>query len=375
MKIIKHLTFQILSGLVIVLCLIPVVFGQKSKKTRIFIVSSYHREYLWSQETNEGVCGALLEFGYLDNKSQIKEFTKNDYAETSNAIVKKSWMDTKQKSNKDEMVKSAARIVKEIKKFNPDTLLLGDDNAANYIGNQFIDTKIPIFIWGVNVTPVKYGLVDSIEKPGHNVTGTYQAGYYTESLEFLKKIVPGIKTFAVLSDDSETGRSHLKRIQQLAEEGKLPVKLVETVATNSYSKWKSKALELQKKVDAFFTVNHSTIKDVSGNPVDEFEIGAWYLRNIKKPECTHQKSFVVEGMLCAADDSGFKQGYAAVKSMYEVLEKGKDPATLPCRAIERGPLVVNRQRAQMLGIKLTEKPGIEEYIDKCLALEKHPESK
>ncbi|HAX62377.1 MAG TPA: hypothetical protein DCX95_07495 [Elusimicrobia bacterium] len=370
MKTIRFLLF-----LAIGFCIISTVSGEKVKKTRIFIVDSYHREYLWSQETNDGVCSALLEFGYFDNKNQIKDFTKKDYVETSRVIVKKSWMNTKRKSHKDEMVKSDARIVKEIKTFNPDALLLGDDNAVNYIGNQFVDTKIPIFIWGVNNTPVKYGLADSIEKPGHNVTGTYQAGYYAESLELLKKIVPGIKTFAVLSDDSETGRSHLKKIQQLADENKLPVKLVETVATNSYWKWKSKALELQKKVDAFFIVNHSTIKDAAGNPVDMLEIGNWYLRNIKKPECTHQKPFVEEGMLCSTDDSGFKQGYYAAKSMYEVLEKGKNPATLPFKAPERGPLVVNRQRAQMLGIKLTDKMGIEEYIDKCLALEKHPESK
>ncbi|MBI5573976.1 MAG: hypothetical protein HY919_05420 [Elusimicrobia bacterium] len=118
-----------------------------------------------------------------------------------------------------------------------------------------------------------------------------------------------------------------------------------------------------------------TIKDASGNPVDQLEIGAWYLRNINKHECAPEKVFVVEGMLCSADDSGFKQGYAAVKSMHEVLEKGRDPATLPCKAPERGALAVNRQRAQMLGIKLTEKMGIEEYIDKCLALEKHTQSK
>ena len=370
MKIIRILLFLVIS-----FCFVSVIFGQKSEKTRIFIVSSYDRDYLWSQDTNEGVCAALLEFGYFDNKNQIKEFTEKDYVETSKAVVKKSWMDTKRKSSKNEMVKSAARITKEIKTFNPDVILLGDDNAVDYIGNQFIDTKISIFMWGVNNTPLKYGLVDSIEKPGHNVTGTYQAGYYTESLEFLKKIVPDIKTFAVLSDDSETGRSHLKRIQQLAYEGKLPVKLVETVATNSYSKWKTKALELQKKADAFFVVNHSTIKDAKGNSVDMLEAGNWYLHNIKKPECTHQKSFVVEGMLCAADDSGFKQGYIAGKSMYEVLEKGKNPATLPCPAPERGTLVVNRQRAQMLGIKLTDKMGIEEYIDKCLALKKHTEIK
>ncbi len=40
------------------------------------------------------------------------------------------------------------------------------------------------------------------------------------------------------------------------------------------------------------------------------------------------------------------------------------PAVTP----NRGPLLVNRQRAQMLGITLTPGMGIEEYIDKAGAL-------
>ena len=358
----------------LILSLAPTIYG-KSRKTRIIVVSSYHREYLWSQETHEGLCSAFLEFGYLNDKSQIDEFTKSDYVESSRAIIKKLWMDTKRKSSKQDMAASAVQIVNEIKQFKPDAIMLGDDNASNYIGAQFLDTGIPILTWGMDVTPLKYGLIDSIEKPGHNVTGTYQAFYFRETLEFLKKIVPGIKTFAVLSDDSESGRAKMKRIRQLADEGKLPVKLVESVVTNSYSEWKSRAMELQKKVDAFFVVNHNTIKDDAGKPVDQLEIGGWYLRNIKKPECGPERQFVIEGMLCVAEDSGFKQGYAAVSAMYEVLGKGKNPAALPCRAPTRGPLTVNRDRAQILGIKLTEKMGIEDYIEKCLALEKYPEVK
>lgn len=370
-------TTRVLIGLTlgICVCLTALAAAGQKNKARIFIVSSYHQEYLWSQATNEGVCKGLLEFGYLDNESQIGEFTKNDYVESSKAIIKKAWMDTKRKSGKSEIAEATARIVEEIKKFRPTAIMLGDDNAVNYIGNQFLDAEIPVFIWGVDNTPLKYGLIDSIDKPGHNVTGTYQAFYFKEALAFLKRLVPGIKTFAVLSDDSETGRAKTKMIMQLSEGGKLPVKLVEAVTTNSFAEWKAKALELQKKVDAFFIVNHNSIKDDAGKPVDQLEIGAWYLRNIQKPECGPEKQFAIEGMLSVADDSGFKQGYAAVKSLYMVLAKGRKPADIPCRAPERGSLIVNRERAQMLNLKLTKKMGIEEYIEKCLALEKFPEAK
>ena len=364
-------TLRVLIALLLSLCMTQVVYGE-SKKLRILVVSSYHREYLWSQDTHAGVCAALIDFGFLDDERQVKEYTENDYVESSKVIVKKVWMDSKRKNTMKEIAGATAYIQKEGKKFNPDMILLGDDNAANYIGNLYIDTKIPVVFWGINGLPLKYGLIDTIEKPGHNVTGIYQAGYLKENVKYLKKLVPSIETFAILSDDSPTGRSKAKELEKLAAEGKLPIKLVAKVVTNSLSEWKSEALRLQKEVDAFFVLNHNTIKDDLGNPVDQLKIGAWYLRNIKKPDCAHEKQFAKEGILLVVDDSGFKQGYEAVKTAYQILEKGENPDNTPVRAPERGPVIVNRQRANMLGIDISGKAFIEEFIDSALALEKYP---
>ncbi|MEW6733321.1 MAG: ABC transporter substrate binding protein [Acidobacteriota bacterium] len=342
------------------------------KLRKIFIVSSYHPEYLWSQDTNEGVCGALLKYGYFDNVAQAEEFTRNYYIKTTHAEIKKVWMDTKRKSSTTDIAAATKRITTEINNFKPDILLLGDDNAAKYIGNIYLDTDLPVVFWGINGAPLNYGLLDSLEKPGHNITGIYQAGYMLENLVQLKKLIPSIKTFAILSDDSETGRAKAKEIKNLAEAKKLPLTLVDTVITNSFSEWKTRALELQKRVDAFFVLNHNTIKDDNGQPVDQLEIGSWYLKNIKKPECAHEKQFGVEGMLSVIDDSGYKQGYEAVKMLYTILEEGRRPAELPTTAPEQGPFIVNRERAKMLGLVLTNDMGIEEYIDNALALKRFP---
>ncbi|MEW6672776.1 MAG: ABC transporter substrate binding protein [Thermodesulfobacteriota bacterium] len=341
------------------------------KKARIFVVDSYHREYLWSQDTHAGVCVALLEFGFLDDQKQVIEYTENDHVESSRAVVRKVWMNTKRKNALGEIAAAASRISEAAKAFGPDIILLGDDDAANYIGNLYIDTKIPVVFWGINGIPLKYGLIDSIEKPGHNITGIYQANYLKESVEFLKQLVPGVRTLAVLSEDSSTGRPKAKELERLAAEGKLAIKLAATVMTNSWSEWKSAALRLQKEVDAFFVLNHNTLKDDQGRPVDQLKIGAWYLRNIRKPECGHEKQFALEGLLLVVDDSGFKQGYEAVKLAYQILVQGKNPGDIPVRAPARGPVIVNRKRADMLGIDLSGKAFIEEFIDHSLALEKY----
>ena len=83
------------------LILLALIAGQAKselgKKHKILIISSYHREYLWSQDTQKGLCNAMVDFAFLDSKDQADKFTKDDYIESSSAIVKKAWMDTKRK--------------------------------------------------------------------------------------------------------------------------------------------------------------------------------------------------------------------------------------------------------------------------------------
>lgn len=360
----RHI-MQLVLLLIGCLFLTPAAFcGQKKPagKIRILVVSSYHREYVWSQDTHRGFCAAMLKLGYFDNDNQAAEFTRNDTVETSRIIVKKLWMDAKRKSTKAELEASGLMIYKVARAFRPDLVFLGDDEAGEYLGRFYLDTNIPVVFWGFNDNPVKYGLIDTAERPGHNVTGVYQSGYYIESLQLLKTLVPGIKTFAVLSDETVSGRTHCKGIEYLARQGNLPLTMVETAATSDYELWKASALALQKKVDALYVVHFVGLKDKTGKSVPTTEVVKWYTSNITIPEVT-RGHYVKEGLLCAADDSGYKQAYEAVGIAHDILAHGANPATYSTRTPGRGALMVNRTRAKALGIALTGSMGIEEYIE------------
>jgi ABC-type uncharacterized transport system substrate-binding protein len=341
-------------------------------KPRIAIISSYSPDYLWSQDTSAGVIAALLELGYLDEAAQGRRFSAEDSVESSRAVIRKWWMDTKHHSTLPEIRSKVVAFMQELDDFAPDILLLGDDNATRYFGEQYIDSETPVVFWGVNGNPLKYALIDSVAHPGHNITGVYQAGYLQEGLDWLTRLLPDVKTIAVLSDDSETGRSKAKGLQQLARKGELPVTLVETVITGSLATWQERALELQDRVDAFFVLNHNTLKDQSGAAVDQLEVGDWYLRHIHKPDVGQEKQFVEEGVLCAIDDSGFKQGYEAVHLMHRILHDGESPADITVYAPSRGAFVVNLERAAMLGLSdvVAASPLVEDRVDTALALER-----
>jgi ABC-type uncharacterized transport system substrate-binding protein len=351
---------------------VPTVWASapaSASKKRIFIVSSYHRNYLWSQSTQKGVSAALRALGYLATDTQARQLEQSDQVESAKVLVKKDWMDTKRKDSRTDMASATVRIMAAIRVFNPDLVLLGDDNAAKYIGGQLLDSKTPVVFWGINGLPLKYGLVDNLDAPGRNVTGVWQSGYHKESLDLLKRLVPQAKTFAILACDSESSRPNVKMIEQLSQRGSLPLKLADKVLTNSLDEFKSRALALSKQVDAFFVLNHDTLRDAKGNHVDMLDVGRWYLQNIRIPEASHEDQFVLEGMLLTANDSGFNQGYMAMEMAHGILEKGLSPARMAVRTPQRGPYLVNRNRARALGIKLDDAMYlIDEVVDKSIAL-------
>jgi ABC-type uncharacterized transport system substrate-binding protein len=367
-KIMKWMRCVSLIGLGLLLS--SLAYGEQQKK-KIFVVSSYHKGYLWSQSTQKGLTDAMLNYGYLDNIKQAQDFTKNDHVDSSKVSIKKAWMDTKRKNSFDEIAKTTARIMQSIDAFKPDLVLLGDDNAANYIGNQLLDSSIPVVFWGINGLPLKYGLVESMDSPGHNVTGVWQAGYPKESLELLKRLMPEAEKFAILACDSETSRPRVKQIRILARKGKLPLKLVDVVVTNSFSDFKTRVIELIPKVDAFFILNHDTFMDDEGNHVDMLEVGKWYLENVNKPEVAPEPQFVREGMLATASDSGYNQSYKAFEMAYDILEQGLNPSRMRTVVPPKGPLMVNRIRAMTLGISLEDKMDtIDEIIEDSVALKR-----
>ena len=348
-------------------------FGLQAAVPKIAIISSYHTEFLWTKETHEGVLKSLYKHGYLKNTQQGDIFTQNNYIKTDKVELKKWWMDSKRKNTLPEIQKEVTRIIQDIEAFAPDIVLTGDDNATNYLGNYYIDSATPLVFWGVNGNPMKYGLLDSLVEPGRNITGVYQADYLIESVAFLKSLLPTIETITLLSDDSVSSRAKVKKLERLSSANELPITLNGTIMTNDLDEWKAKALAAAPTSDAFFILNHNTLKNAKGDPVDSLKIGAWYLRNILKPEVSYEEHFIVEGMFAAVSDSGVKQGYNAMELAAKIL-KGVNPAKLAVTAPRRGDYVVNKERAKMLGVYDTVKdnPQIEAWVEESLALKKFP---
>jgi putative ABC transport system substrate-binding protein len=151
--------------------------AQQAKKVpRIGYLSAY--DAATESSRAEGVRVALREFGYIEGKNIVIEYR---YAEL----------------RRDRYPELAAELVR----LKVDIIVV----AGGFIPIQAVKnaTKtIPIVMSGGGGDPVKLGLVESLARPGGNVTGitTLIADLGGKRLELLKESVPKLARAAVLYD-------------------------------------------------------------------------------------------------------------------------------------------------------------------------------
>jgi ABC-type uncharacterized transport system substrate-binding protein len=107
-------------------------------------VSSYHRGYAWSDGVEQGLRKVL----------------------TGHCEIRQIDMDTKRNKSAEFKQSAAVAVKREIETWQPDVVIVSDDNAAKYVVQQYYrDAATPFVFSGVNWTVKEYGF------PYSNVTG------------------------------------------------------------------------------------------------------------------------------------------------------------------------------------------------------------
>jgi putative ABC transport system substrate-binding protein len=308
--------------------------GAPGPKYLIYIVNSYNPEtFGWTVEENTGI---------------IKGFEKQGLKQGIHYDVISATMDALVKSSKDEMKAEAARILADIKAKKPDLVMTTDDDALQWVGLKI--EKTPVVFNGINEIGDYVGLpqIDSLEKPGHNLTGVYQTTYFKQSLEFIQQLVPNAKTFAVITCKDTTSFALMKDLETQREN--LPLAWKDKLMSEKFSEWQAKILEWQEKVDAIFVLSNNSVQDEQGNILPSKTVTEWIVEHSRLPDTVPWAYQVQEGILVSASDSGELQGVHAALLAAEIL-KGATPGSLSIMTPPNGVPVLNGKRAEKL--KLT----------------------
>lgn len=202
---------------------------------------------------------------------------------------------------------------------------------------------IPV-LFSACTDPVGSGLVESMEKPGGNVTGTSDAVSAQQIMELAKRITPDIKTIGALYNSSETNSiAVINELKEYAKDNGLTV--VEATVTNS-SEVQQAAQSLADKADAIFSPIDNTV--ASAMPVV-----AQVANKAKKPVYVGADSMVKDGGLATCGINYIELGKETAEMAAEILN-GKKPADMPVRTMSDMEIYINKATADEIGITIPE---------------------
>ncbi len=121
---------------------------------------------------------------------------------------------------------------------------------------QNVSNQIPVVFSAVS-DPVGAGLVESIEKPGGNITGTSDEVQVEQIIDLMLELSPEVKKVGILYNVGEANSvSNAERFKAYAKEKGLEV--IEKTGTDNTTMQQA-AVELAHSVDAMFSPNDNTV--------------------------------------------------------------------------------------------------------------------
>ena len=230
----------------------------------------------------------------------------------------------------------------EIVALQPDVILASSTIAVTPLMQA--TRSIPIVFVQV-VDPVGGGMVDSMARPGGNVTGFLQFEFSLSGkwLDVLREIAPRVNRVAVLRDPSRgPGIGQFAVIQALAPSTGLELRPINALDP----------AEIERSVAAFASSpNGGLIVTSGGTGFNRKQIVALAERH-RLPAVYPFSYFVTDGGLVSYGPDTIDQFRRAAGYVDRIL-KGERPADLPVQAPTRYDLTINLKAAKALGLEVS----------------------
>jgi ABC-type uncharacterized transport system substrate-binding protein len=227
----------------------------------------------------------------------------------------------------------------------PQLIYTTDDDAQDLVTRYYLNTPIVQVFSGVNKAPAQYGF-----DKASNVTGVVEHEHFAESVQLLKKVVPGMKRMVVVLDDAAMWGPVVDRMKA----AKLPpdVSIVGWETIKTFDEYKQRVAAYPGMADAIALIGIFNFKDSAGKNVPYQEVLRWTAENSTLPDLGFWIDRVYHGTLVAVTVSEREQGLAAGRLARQVLVDGKSPRDLPILPTTKGTPVISLARANKLGLRV-----------------------
>ena len=203
------------------------------------------------------------------------------------------------------------------------------------------DNQIPVVFAAVS-DPVGAELVDSLEKPGANLTGTSDYLDTNAVMNLIFALNPDASKIGLLYNPSEDSSSTpiAAAKEYLDSKG---IAYVERTGTNTSEVMLAAQALVADKVDAVFTPTDNTIMKAELAIYETFaEAGI--------PHYTGADSFALNGAFLGYGVDYANLGVETANIIAEILVNGKNPGEVPVMTFDNGTATVNTDTCTALGL-------------------------
>jgi putative ABC transport system substrate-binding protein len=285
--------------------------------------------------------------GYLSNTDPARESARVDairlalrergYIEGQNIATEYRYAEGKQ----DRYPELAAELVR----LKVDIIMVAGGTATIRAAKNATKT-IPIVMVGAGADPVEAGLIESLARPGGNITGITNLGVELggKRLELLKEAVPKLARVAVLYDPATRSNVvDLKEVLPVAARAlKLTLQPLEVRAADDFERVFA-ALSKQRP-DGLY-VSQGPLMNANQKRIVGFALKS------RLPSVYPRREAVEAGglMYYGADQA---ESYRRVAYFVDRILKGTKPADLPVEQPMKFELVINLKTAKQIGLTI-----------------------
>ncbi len=203
-------------------------------------------------------------------------------------------------------------------------------------------TDVPILFTAVT-DPVSADLVDSMEAPGGNATGTSDANPVMEQLELIKRLDPDAVTVGIVYSSGEVN-SEVQVDWAKDAAADLGLEIVEAaVSTSAEVQQAAESLD----VDAFYVVTDNTVVSALESLIQVAE--AKEILTVAA-----EGDSVARGTVATYGIDYYQLGYQTGEMAVRILRGEADPASMPVETQSELQLYLNLAAAERMGVTIPE---------------------
>ncbi len=236
------------------------------------------------------------------------------------------------------------KIAAELVRLKVDVIVTGPGPSAIRAAQRATRT-IPIVVSGFRVDPVETGFVDSLTRPGGNITGmtNFESALHGKRLELLKEAFPRISRVAILWP-SDHQKHAMKEIMAVGQA--LGIQIQSVLAVPPYEHESVFSAISRERPDGLIVATSAlTLRPGRRARIVEFTAES------RLPTIYSRSRFVKEGGLMSYD-ADRQHLYRRIATYVDKILKGAKPRDLPAEQPSKFELVINLKTAKKLGLTI-----------------------